>query len=149
MVGKDDNLKVMQDKGDSINLESPKAPAGESAETGKDNTLSIKPVEVKAAAPNITSVSMRKPVVIEPKATAKPVMPELKGETGKKIERIKKPVETKAQEKNRLLPLFLFICLVFLAGGVSILVLKIMGIALPSWVRPVIDLYEKIPVFSK
>ena len=149
MVGKDDSLKAMPDKGDRINLEPAKAPAGESAGIGKDNTLSIKPVEVKSEKPNIPSASMRKPIVIEPKAKAKPSMPELRGEAGKKIERVKKPVETKIQGENRLLTLFLFICLVFLAGGVSILVLEIMGIALPSWIQPVIDLYKKIPVFPK
>ncbi len=150
MVGKDDNLKAMPDKGDRINLEPQKAPAGESAGIGKDNTLiSIKPVEVKSEKPGIPSASIRKPLVIEPKTKAKPSMPELKGEAGKKIERVKKPVETKIQGENRLLTLFLFICLVFLAGGVSILVLEIMGIALPSWIQPVIDLYKKIPVFPK
>ena len=148
MVGKDDMLEIKQDKGDDEKPEL-KTPVSEPAEIREANTAIIKPVEVKSAKPDISPASMRKPLVIEPKAKAKPSMPELKGEAGKKVERVKKPVETKIQRKNRLLTLLLFICLIFIAGGVSLLVLKIMGIALPSWVQPVIDFYKKIPVFPE
>ncbi len=148
MVGKDDMLEIKKDEDDNKKSEL-KTPVVEPAGIREANTASIKPVEVKSAKPGISPASMGKPLVIEPKPKAKPLVPELKGEAGKKVERVKKPVETKTQEESRLLTLLLFICLVFMAGGTSILVLQIMGIALPSWIQPVIDFYKKIPVFPE
>ncbi len=94
-----------------------------------------------------------KPLIIEPDEpkpdAAKPVMPELKGESGKKAERVRKPVRRLPQQRSKFLTFVLFLCLIFLAGAMTFLVLPIFNISAPDWLTPVMDFYRKLPFFPE
>lgn len=99
------------------------------------------------------TISPEKPLIIEPDELkpdlAKPVMPELKGEPGKKIERVKKPVKRLPQQRSKVLTFVLFLCLIFMAGAMAFLVLPVLNISVPDWINSVMNLYRKLPLFPE
>ena len=120
------------------------------AEIKKDFSTGALPVQQKDERPK--PITPGKPLVIEPDEKGKPVIPTLKGETGKKVVRAKKekPVgKPLARPKNRSLTFLLLVCLILLAGGAALLVLPTLDIALPEWTEPVLELYRKIPLFPE
>ena len=118
------------------------------AEIKKDFPTGVQPVQKKDERPK--PVTPGKPMVIEPEREAKPIMPELKGEAGKKGVRERKPVgKPLSRPKNRSLTFLLFVCLILLAGGAALLVLLMLDIALPEWTEPVLNFYRKIPLFPE
>ena len=99
-----------------------------------------------------TSVSPNKPLIIEPDdevkpEEVKPVMPKLKGDAGKKLDKARKLKTSSFPEQSILVTLALFLCFVLLAGGTTFLVLPIFGIPTPGWLKPVMNICGKIPIF--
>jgi len=113
---------------------------------GKDDAGAPKKEESKEARIG----SPQKPLIIEPDELkldkAKPVMPEVKGAPGKKIERReKKPVKKKSQEGSKIATVVLLLSFILLALGAAFLVLLILDVPLPEWLIPVAGIVRKIP----
>ena len=103
--------------------------------------------------PERKGIAREKPLIIEPEeikpSVAKPVMPKLKGEAGKKIDRVRKPERRAVQEQSRLVTLILLLSVIFLASGMSFLVLPLFNIPVPGWLKPVMDFYRSLPLFPE